>query len=42
VKPAVALGIGVRLVPGVIIGRLRVVADETLSQMCSARWLMQY
>ena len=25
-----------------MIGRLRVVADDTPSQMCSARWLMQY
>ena len=25
-----------------MIGRLRVVADETPSQMCSARWLRQY
>ena len=25
-----------------MIGRLRVVAEETLSQMCSARWLTLY
>ena len=25
-----------------MMGRLRVVADDTPSQMCSARWLMQY
>ena len=25
-----------------MIGRLRVVAEETLSQMCSARWLTAY
>ncbi len=25
-----------------MIGRLRVVAEETLSQMCSARWLTEY
>ena len=25
-----------------MIGRLRVVADDTPSQMCSARWAMQY
>ncbi len=25
-----------------MMGRLRVVAEDTPSQMCSARWLMQY
>jgi hypothetical protein len=25
-----------------MMGRLRVVAEETPSQMCSARWAMQY
>ena len=43
VQAAVALGVGVRLVAGVDDRPAdRVVADETPSQMCSARWLTQY
>ena len=38
VQPAVALGVGVRLVAGVDDRPDRVVAEETPSQMCSARW----
>jgi hypothetical protein len=41
VQAPVLLGVGVGLVAGVDDGRLRVVALETPSQMCSARWLTQ-
>ena len=43
VEPAVALGVGVGLVAGVDDrAAARGGAEETPSQMCSARWAMQY
>jgi hypothetical protein len=37
VEPAVALGVGVRFVPRVMIGREDTVVPEISSEMCEAR-----